>query len=33
MWDELVSRASDSNAINDYTFTSETDVELFKERT
>ena len=33
MWDELVSRASEADALNNYTFTSEQDVELFKQRT
>lgn len=33
MWDALVNKASETDALNNYTFTSEQDIELFKERT
>lgn len=33
MWDELVARASEADALSNYTFTSEQDVELFRKRT
>lgn len=33
MWDELVSKASESDALSKYNFTSDQDIQLFRERT